>query len=239
MTPSDDRDRARFVSEMFGRISHRYDLLNTIMTIGRHRTWRKQAVETISVDTKGVALDIASGTGDFAFDLLQNPLITQVVGLDFSLDMLRVGILKAHKRNLSAEFLPVIGDSHSLPYGNNSFACATVGFGIRNFANIGRAMAEMLRVVRPGGTVVVLEIVKPQGFLMARIFPMYFRTFTPVLGGIFAGEREAYDYLPQSVQGFKTASELAVTMENGGLRDVNVDLKALGTVAIVSGRKPG
>ncbi|MEC9278444.1 MAG: class I SAM-dependent methyltransferase, partial [Chloroflexota bacterium] len=86
---------------------------------------------------------------------------------------------------------------------------------------------------------VVLEIVKPQGFLMARMFPMYFRIFTPVLGSIFAGEREAYDYLPQSVQGFKTASELAVTMENGGLRDVNVDLKALGTVAIVSGRKPG
>ena len=95
MTPSDDRDRARFVSEMFGRISHRYDLLNTIMTIGRHRTWRKQAVETISVDTEGVALDIASGTGDFAFDLLQKPLITQVVGLDFSLDMLSFATYKA------------------------------------------------------------------------------------------------------------------------------------------------
>ena len=224
---------------MFGRISDRYDLLNTIMTLGRHRSWRKQAVGIISVDTKGVALDIASGTGDFAFDLLQNPLITQVVGLDISLDMLRVGILKAHKRDLSAKFIPVVGDSHSLPCRNDFFTCAIVGFGIRNFTNIGRAMAEMLRVVRPGGTVVVLEIVKPIGFVMARIFPMYFRTFTPILGSIFAGEREAYDYLPQSVQGFITASELAIAMEKGGLKDVNVDLKALGSVAIVSGRKPG
>ena len=224
---------------MFGRISDRYDLLNTIMTFGRHRSWRKQAVGIISADTEGVALDIASGTGDFAFDLLQNPLITQVVGLDFSLDMLKVGILKAHKRNLSTEFIPVVGDSHSLPYRNDFFICATVGFGIRNFTNIGRAMAEMFRVVRPGGTVVVLEIVKPLGFVMARIFPMYFRIFTPILGSIFAGEREAYDYLPQSVQGFITASELAIAMEKGGLKDVNVDLKALGSVAIVSGRKPG
>ena len=224
---------------MFGRISDRYDLLNTIMTFGRHRSWRKQAVGIISADTEGVALDIASGTGDFAFDLLQNPLITQVVGLDFSLDMLKVGILKAYKRNLSTEFIPVVGDSHSLPCRNDFFTCATVGFGIRNFTNIGRAMAEMLRVVRPGGTVVVLEIVKPLGFVMARIFPMYFRIFTPILGSIFAGEREAYDYLPQSVQGFITASELAIAMEKGGLKDVNIDLKALGSVAIVSGRKPG
>ena len=224
---------------MFGRISDRYDLLNTIMTFGRHRSWRKQAVGIISADTEGVALDIASGTGDFAFDLLQNPLITQVVGLDFSLDMLKVGILKAYKRNLSTEFIPVVGDSHSLSCRNDFFTCATVGFGIRNFTNIGRAMAEMLRVVRPGGTVVVLEIVKPLGFVMARIFPMYFRIFTPILGSIFAGEREAYDYLPQSVQGFITASELAIAMEKGGLKDVNIDLKALGSVAIVSGRKPG
>ena len=134
--------------------------------------------------------------------------------------------------------MPVVGDSHSLPYRNDFFICATVGFGIRNFTNIGRAMAEMLRVVRPGGTAVVLEIVKPLGFVMSRIFPMYFRTFTPILGSIFAGERDAYDYLPQSVQGFITASELAIAMENGAFKDVNVDLKALGSVAIVSGRKP-
>ena len=146
--------------------------------------------------------------------------------------------IRDSKRNLSAEFIPVVGDSHSLPYRDDSFICATVGFGIRNFTNIGRAMAEMLRVVRPGGTAVVLEIVKPLGFVMSRIFPMYFRTFTPILGSIFAGERDAYDYLPQSVQGFITASELAIAMENGGFKDVNVDLKALGSVAIVSGRKP-
>ncbi len=223
---------------MFGRISGRYDLLNTIMTFGRHRSWRKQAVGIISIETEGVALDIASGTGDFAFDLLENPLITQVVGLDFSFDMLRVGVLKAVKRNLSDEFMPVIGDSHRLPYRNDFFTCATVGFGIRNFTNIGRAMAEMLRVIRPGGTVVVLELVTPLGFVMARIFPTCFRIFTPILGSIFAGERDAYDYLPQSVQEFMTASELAIAMKNGGLVNVNVDLKALGSVAIVSGRKP-
>ena len=133
---SSDKERARFVSEMFGRISDRYDLLNTIMTLGSHRSWRKQAVEIIPVETEGVALDIASGTGDFAFDLLQNPLITQVIGLDFSLDMLRVGILKAHKRNLSAAFMPVVGDSHSLPYRNDFFICATVGFGILSLIHI-------------------------------------------------------------------------------------------------------
>jgi demethylmenaquinone methyltransferase/2-methoxy-6-polyprenyl-1,4-benzoquinol methylase len=209
------------------------------MTVGMHYIWRRNAAKLAATHVSGDILDVASGTGDFAFDLLKHSNVEIVIGLDFSPEMLNVAISKSVKLGLDGRFIPVIGDAHLLPFSEERFASVTVGFGVRNFSDLPKALADIVRVTRRGGKVIVLEIVKPQGFLMARIFPMYFRTFTPVLGGIFAGEREAYDYLPQSVQGFKTASELAVTMENGGLRDVNVDLKALGTVAILSGRKPG
>ena len=231
------RERAEFVGRMFDRISGRYDFLNTVMTCGRHHAWRSKAAGLVGGKENGVALDVATGTGDFAFNLLSKSFVTKVVGVDFAAEMLNRGVVKAAHRGLKSRFIGNIGDAHKLPYKDNSFICATVGFGARNFIDLPTAISEMVRVIKPGSRVVVLEIVRPTGFIMSKAFLFYFRNITPYIGEILARDREAYTYLPESVQKFMTASDLADLMVEAGLREILVSKVAFGTVAIVSGKK--
>ena len=221
------------MAEMFGRISRRYDLLNTLMTAGRHYAWRRLAADLAVGDQSGPALDVATGTGDFALDLALKPQVTHVVGLDFAPQMLDLGVRKAWRRDLAHRVQYLVGDAHSLPFPDGHFICATVGFGVRNFIDVPRAMREMARVVRPGGRVVVLEIVRLEGSgPLARSFALYFRYVTPWIGAVFAGDREAYTYLPQSVDGFLSAKEMTSLMEQAGFGNVPCRRMAMGTVAI-------
>ena len=232
------RERARYVADMFARISRRYDLLNTLMTAGRHYAWRRLAADLAVGDQSGPALDVATGTGDFALDLARKPQVTHVVGLDFAPQMLDLGVRKACSRDLADRVQYLVGDAHSLPFPDDHFICATVGFGVRNFIDVPRAMREMARVVRPGGRVVVLEIVRLEGSgPLARSFALYFRYVTPWIGAVFAGDREAYTYLPESVNGFLSATELALLMSQAGLGNVTHRKLALGAVAIHVGEK--
>lgn len=233
-------ERARYVAGMFARISGRYDLLNTVMSGGRHHDWRRLAVQAAVPEMSGPALDVAGGTGDFAIELARSPQVTQVACLDFAREMLSVAADKAHQRGMAHQLDLVVGDAHVLPFPDDHFVCATVGFGVRNFIDEPRALREMARVVRPGGRVVVLEIVRMEGMgPVGRLFPLIFRYVTPWLGAALAGDREAYTYLPESVQGFLSASELAAMMERAGLRGVSFRRLALGSVAIVVGEVPG
>jgi len=189
-------------------------------------------------DLTGTALDIATGTGDFTFDLVRKQQVASVVGLDFTRAMLPLAIEKATARGLDDRVDFVAGDAHTLPFSDDQFICATVGFGVRNFIDIPVALSEMRRVVRPGGRVVILEIVRQDGLNpVGKIFPIYFRHVTPWLGALFAGDREAYTYLPESVQGFISANELKEMMESEGLVNVRYEKLALGTVAIHVGEK--
>ncbi len=231
-------DRSAFVASMFGRISRRYDLLNTLMTVGLHYMWRKKAAELATAHVSGDILDVASGTGDFAFDLLKYSNVNIVVGLDFSPEMLDVAIRKSVRLGLDGRFIPVIGDAHILPFPNERFASATVGFGVRNFSDLPKALADIVRVTRRGGKVTVLEIVRPQGRLASVLFLRYFRWVTPKLGRIFAGDYEAYKYLPESVQNFMSAAQLSEILEGAGLRNLVVDTKGMGSIAIISGKRP-
>jgi demethylmenaquinone methyltransferase/2-methoxy-6-polyprenyl-1,4-benzoquinol methylase len=231
-------DRSAFVASMFGRISRRYDLLNTLMTVGLHYMWRKKAAELATAHVSGDILDVASGTGDFAFDLLKYSNVNIVVGLDFSPEMLDVAIRKSVRLGLDSRFIPVIGDAHILPFPNERFASATVGFGVRNFSDLPKALADIVRVTRRGGKVTVLEIVRPQGRLASVLFLRYFRWVTPKLGRIFAGDYEAYKYLPESVQNFMSAAQLSEILEGAGLRNLVVDTKGMGSIAIISGERP-
>ena len=225
---------------MFARISRRYDRLNTIMSGGRHYVWRRKAAALAVGDMSGPALDVATGTGDFTFDLLRQPQVTNIVGLDFTRAMLPLAIEKAGNRGTGDSIEFVAGDAHALPFPDDIFVCATVGFGVRNFIDVPLALREMRRVVRPGGRVVILEIVRQDGFNpIGRLFPLYFRHVTPWMGALFAGDREAYTYLPESVQGFLSAEELAELMEGAGLVNVRYRRLALGTVAIHVGEKAG
>lgn len=227
------RERARYVAGMFGRISARYDLVNTLMTAGRHHAWRRMAARTAVGALDGPALDVATGTGDFAHQLALRPTVTGVVGLDFSRDMLHVARRKTRNDGLGTRVSFAKGEAHALPFPNDRFICATVGFGIRNFTDVPRALSEMARVVRPGGRVISLEIVRLDGVdAISRLVQLHFRYVTPWLGALFAGDREAYTYLPESVEGFLSAGELASTMEEAGLVNVTYRKLALGAVAI-------
>ena len=226
------------MADMFARIAPRYDLLNTLMTAGRHYAWRRMAAHIAVGDMAGPALDVATGTGDLAFDLARKPQVTEVVGLDFTPEMLALAGGKAREKGLAGRVGYLVGDAHAIPLPDEHFICATVGFGVRNFIDVPRALGEMARVVTRGGRVVVLEIVRAEGRgAVSRLFPIYFRYVTPWVGALFAGDREAYTYLPDSVRGFLSAGELASMMENAGLRDMAIRKLALGSVAIISGVK--
>ena len=231
------KDKSKFVSNMFNRISGRYDLLNTIMTAGMHYSWRKKATKYLKKSETGMFLDVATGTGDFAFEILNQKIANKVVGLDFSVEMLNIGQIKSEKRNFDKKFVPVVADAHELPFSDNSFESITIGFGVRNFVDLSIALEELLRVLVPGGNLVILEIVKPEGKIMSRLFPLYFEKITPRIGSIFAGDREAYTYLPQSVSNFLTSTQLAVLMTKKGFKKPVVKKLAFGTVAIVVGQK--
>ena len=231
------KDKSKFVSNMFNRISGRYDLLNTIMTAGMHYSWRKKATKYLKKSETGMFLDVATGTGDFAFEILNQKIANKVVGLDFSVEMLNIGQIKSEKRNFDKKFVPVVADAHELPFADNSFESITIGFGVRNFVDFSIALEELLRVLVPGGNLVILEIVKPEGKIMSRLFPLYFEKITPRIGSIFAGDREAYTYLPQSVSNFLTSTQLAVLMTKKGFKKPVVKKLAFGTVAIVVGQK--
>jgi demethylmenaquinone methyltransferase/2-methoxy-6-polyprenyl-1,4-benzoquinol methylase len=223
---------------MFARISRRYDLLNTVMTAGRHHAWRRMATDMAVGSMSGPALDIATGTGDFAFELARKRSVSHVVGLDYAREMLAVAMSKAQRKGLSHRLSPVVGDAHAVPFPDDQFICVTVGFGIRNFVDVTQALREIVRVVKPGGRLAILEIVRIEGpALWSKLFPLYFRHVTPWMGALLAGDREAYTYLPQSVQVFLSAAELASVMEEVGLRNVRVRSLALGAVAVHVGEK--
>ena len=230
------RDRSRYVARMFSRISPRYDRLNTIMTAGRHYAWRRLAARMAVGELTGTALDVACGTGDFAIDLAEQPQVDSVVGLDFARPMLPLAVEKSRRAATPIDY--VAGDAHSLPFPDDTFICVTVGFGVRNFVDLPRALSEMARVLRPGGRLVVLEIVRMEGRgVLPRLLPALFRAVAPWLGALFAGDREAYTYLPESVQGFMTASDIAAAIEEAGLAIRDRKPLALGTVAIITAEK--
>ena len=211
---------------MFDRIAGVYDLMNSVMTAGMHQRWRERAVELAQVGTGSRALDVATGTGDLAVAL--RGAGAEVVGCDFSEEMLQ----RARQKEPGARF--EWADALSLPYDDDSFDAATVGFGARNFSDLPRGLGEMVRVVKPGGRVVVLEITTPQKPPLSSFFSFWFDRAVPALGRI-AGDPDAYSYLPNSVKRFPGPRELAEVLAGAGLEDIRWVLTAGGIIAIHAG----
>ena len=227
------KTRAKYVMRMFSRISGRYDLLNTIMSAGRHYAWRKRAIKIIDSQADGNALDIATGTGDFAIELASHPKTTYVVGIDFASRMIPIAQDKTRVQNQTKIIEYLVGDAHSLPFKDDSFLFVTIGFGVRNFMDLNLALKEIYRVLVDDGKLIVLEIIRAdEKHLMTKILNLGFKYITPWLGLLFAQDREAYTYLPESVGGFLSASELCSVIENSGLKVDSYEKLALGTVAI-------
>jgi demethylmenaquinone methyltransferase / 2-methoxy-6-polyprenyl-1,4-benzoquinol methylase len=219
------------VRAMFDRIASFYDAMNSVMTAGLHHRWRARAADLAAVGPGGRALDVATGTGDLAIELERRVGPSgEVIGSDFSEEMLDVARRKAPE--LRFEW----GNALELPYPDDAFDAATVGFGARNFSDLERGLHEMTRVVRPGGRVVVLEITTPQRPPLATFFRVWFDRIVPLIGRL-TGESLAYSYLPSSVRRFPAPEGLAAAMARAGLRDIRWILTAGGIIAIHAGTK--
>jgi len=213
---------------MFDRIAGVYDVMNSVMTAGLHHRWRERAADLARVGPGSRALDVATGTGDLAIALARRG--GEVVGSDFSEGMLERARVK--DRGVRWEQANAL----ALPYPDNAFDAATVGFGARNFSDLRGGLSEMVRVVRPGGRVVVLEITTPQKPPLSLFFRAWFDRVVPLLGRL-AGDSDAYTYLPSSVRRFPGPEELGGRMAAAGLTDVRWILTAGGIIAIHSGTK--
>src|SRR5829696_6909872 len=214
------------VRAMFDRIARVYDLMNSLMTAGLHHRWRERAADLAAVGPGARALDVASGTGDLAVELTRRVGPTgTVIGTDFSEAMLE----RARQKSTAVTW--EWANALELPYRDGEFDAATVGFGARNFSDLDRGLAEMARVVRPGGRVVILEITTPQRRPLSTFFSIWFDRVVPALGRL-AGDPDAYAYLPSSVKRFPGPEALAGRMHSAGMDDVRWILTAGGIIAI-------
>jgi demethylmenaquinone methyltransferase/2-methoxy-6-polyprenyl-1,4-benzoquinol methylase len=235
-TAQPQRDSTQFaaqVQSMFDRIAGRYDLLNSLMTAGLHHAWRQRAADRAEVAAGDAVLDVCCGTGDLAFELASRVSPDgHVIGSDFSEPMLDLAREKAVDRAAPVRF--EWADALQLPYDEGRFDAVTVGFGVRNLSDLGRGLAEMRRVLRPGGRLVILEITQPTRPPLSTFYSLWFDRIVPMLGRA-AGDSAAYSYLPESVRSFPSPRGLAEKMDAAGLTRIRWTVLAGGIIAIHSG----
>jgi demethylmenaquinone methyltransferase/2-methoxy-6-polyprenyl-1,4-benzoquinol methylase len=222
--------KAESVRAMFTRIAGRYDLMNSVVTAGRHHAWRRLTAAAVAGAPDGPALDLATGTGDLALAVRAAAPRRTVIGADFAEAMLRAAKPKLAARGARIPLLAA--DALALPFADKTFACVTSAFLLRNLADLAAGLAEMRRVTVPGGLVAALEITRPGVPGWDALFGLYFNRLVPLIGAAVARDRAAYTYLPQSVERFVTPSGLARLMTAAGLRDVRYRRFALGTIAL-------
>ncbi len=239
MTFETPAEKRQYVNRMFARIAHRYDLMNRIMTAGQDKRWRKLLIQQADLPPQGRLLDIATGTGDIAFEALrQRPDLAQVVGADFTLPMMQVG--QQRWRSTETERLGPGwsgADTLHLPFRDDTFDAVASGFLLRNVTDVSKALAEQRRVCKPDGRVLILEIPRPADNLLGRMFRLYFHHVVPLLGGLISGQKDAYAYLPASADAFLRPDELKAEMEGVGLRQVSYTMLMFRTVALHVGVK--
>jgi demethylmenaquinone methyltransferase/2-methoxy-6-polyprenyl-1,4-benzoquinol methylase len=221
---------------MFDRIAGVYDPLNTAMTVGLHHRWRRLAADRAELKPGDSALDVCCGTADMAIELASRVgPAGRVVGSDFSEEMLAIGRRKLADRGISSVSLEW-GDALDLPYPDASFDAVTVGFGARNLADLKLGIEEMARVLRPGGRLVILEIVEPTRPPLSTFYSLWFDRLVPMLGTL-TGNRDAYTYLPESVKRFPAPRALAAVVAEAGFDRVRGTILAGGIITVVSGAK--
>jgi demethylmenaquinone methyltransferase/2-methoxy-6-polyprenyl-1,4-benzoquinol methylase len=219
---------------MFDRVASRYDALNSVMTAGLHHRWRERAANMAELRPGDSALDVCCGTGDLALALADRVAPGgSVVGCDFSEPMLDLAREKAAARGVAGARFEW-ADALALPYDAGRFDAVTVGFGVRNLADLDRGLREMARVLRPGGRLVVLEITQPTRPPLSTFYSLWFDRIVPLLGA-FSGDPEAYSYLPDSVRSFPPPRRLAQMMDAAGLERIRWTVLAGGIIAIHSG----
>jgi len=221
---------------MFNSISGKYDFLNHFLSLGIDILWRKQAVRLLKKHQPKLILDIATGTGDFAIEALSlHP--EKIIGVDISEGMLSVGREKLTKKNLTNKIELLSGDSEILPFEDNFFDAVIVSFGVRNFENLEKGLSDMLRVLKPGGKVVILEFSKPKSFPFKQIYQFYFQWILPKIGKLISKNHAAYTYLPDSVKAFPDGDDFLNILNKIGFQKNQCTPLTLGISSIYSGSK--
>ncbi len=224
--------KASYVRAMFDNIARRYDLMNALMTFGQHQNLRRAAARLAQPPRHGLALDLATGTGDFAAALQDIEPTCRVVGVDFAVEMMRLG-----QNKYDGQVAFAAGDMLRLPLPDNTFDCSVNGFVLRNVADVCAAFAEMHRVLKPRGRAVSLEITSPRAPVWRDVFAAYFDHIMPSIGGWLSGDAAAYRYLPQSVHDFMAPEQATDVMRAVGFSEVYVRIWALGSMAVYVGVK--
>lgn len=231
-----DTSKKQQVADMFDSISPKYDFLNHFLSLGIDIRWRKKAIKLLKEIQPKTILDIATGTGDFAIESLKlNP--EKVIGVDISEGMLSVGREKLKKRKLDDRITLLSGDSENLPFEDNMFDAIIVAFGVRNFENLEKGLAEMYRVLRPGGKVVVLEFSKPKSFPFKQLYNFYFKNILPTIGKSVSKDNAAYTYLPESVKSFPDGKDFTAILDKLGFNNSECKPLTLGVSSIYTGIK--
>ena len=234
MTHLQGQERAEFVQNMFDRVAQRYDLMNRLMTAGQDIKWRRYVIQQAQLPVNGRLLDIATGTGEIALEGQNRVPGLQAIGGDFSLGMMQAG-----KRIPDRQTIRWVGaDTLALPFPDNYFDAVTSGFLMRNVIDVAAAFKEQLRVLRPGGRVVVLESSPPKDNLLKPFILIHLNTVIPTLGKLVTGNGDAYSYLPDSTQQFKKPDELVDIMHQTGFTNVQYKMFMFGTIGIHVGQKP-
>ena len=225
------------VADMFNNISKTYDFLNHFLSFGIDIIWRKKAINELKKDHPRLILDVATGTGDFAFEALSILHPEKIIGVDISQGMLDVAQQKIKKRNLGDRFEVKLGDSEKLPFTANEFDAVTVAYGVRNFENLETGLADIQRVLKPGGKAVVLEFSKPKVFPVKQLYKFYFNYITPGVGKLFSKDARAYTYLPESVAAFPDGKDFTALMDKVGFKNTKCRPLAFGICSIYTGNK--
>jgi len=224
------------VAEMFDNISPKYDFLNHFLSAGIDIYWRKKAIKILRSEKPQTILDIATGTGDFAIEALAlKP--KKIIGVDISEGMLAVGRTKIKKLGMENVIELRTADSERLPFSDNSFEAVIASFGVRNFENLRKGLTDMFRVMKPGGTCVVVEFSKPKSFPFKQLYNFYFRYILPVVGRLVSKDTSAYAYLPESVQAFPDGTDFLKIYEQAGFKNTKCVPLTFGICSIYVGKK--
>lgn len=224
------------VARMFNSISSRYDLLNHLLSLGVDIYWRKRAIRELKPLRPKLILDVATGTGDFAVEALSlKP--EKIIGVDISEGMLEVGRQKMKNVKFSGSIELRTGDSENLPFEENKFDAVIVAFGVRNFENLELGLAEMLRVLKPGGKAVILEFSRPDAFPFRQFYGFYFRYIVPVIGRWVSRDQAAYNYLPESVQAFPHGQVFTGILSRIGFNSTSCTPLTFGICSLYTGTK--
>lgn len=234
---SEEGSKKSQVSAMFNRIAPYYDLLNRVLSLGIDRSWRKKAIALLKGGKPRHILDVATGTADVALMTARRLSPEQIIGIDISTEMLDIGRQKITRQRLDAIIQLQEGDSENLPFPNNTFDAVTVAFGVRNFEHLENGLAEMLRVLKPGGQVVILEFSQPAAFPFKQLFHFYFRNILPFVGRITSKDPKAYRYLYESVQAFPDGERFLEVLQKIGYKSNRCIPLTLGICSIYSAFK--